>query len=554
VTTSSLLNDRFWWPLDLSPREEFAFYQFRERMGETVALNASLVEQTARELSLLMGRHISDLCDYDSLPHFNHILNGWGNVRIEDKRITDRIERFIHKGPTGLPYIIQCHLEGEVHPWQTLAYAAMAGVNPDTPIGSTTLTIRDIAQHTRQLNTSEGRELGHLLFALTYMDPEMHGGPFFLLEDACDLDRLMRRAVEAHHFGTFDVCRKFHLTEGICAVASTIKGFEEYLDAAQGFLEGQLDQLFLLGLILSEANEAIEAKKQIEPDSLIPELRDQMVLGPFLENHCYYAGHIIELAMFAESFSYAISPEQRNVMAFVVNELNKTLRHYLRFVAFEQCFLHLGHYRRAMTLLHLSEQRERRDAPFSQEELRRYTAEFEESVERSRVTANTPIDSALLDVYQLDTSPSVPRPKFEAIIDAYKKIALPHFEVRGKDDNYRRLGPPWWPRAFHYELIDYREQVGVEIHLESDEVSPFAPTLRSLLERVSTRLSNQGSEWDPAWFEGRGRLRVFFSTDLAPETVATCVLAVINETFPTLDLAVKASSRHHISTPRKLPA
>lgn len=536
MSTSSLLTDRFWWPLDLQPREELAFHQFRERMAETVALDEPLAEQTANELAAIMAVHISNLCAYDSLPHFNHILNGWGNVQCNGKRITDYLEGFIHRGATG-PYVFQCHLEGEVHPWQTFAYAAMAGVDPDIPIGSTGLTVRDVARHTRQLNTPEGRELGHLLFALTFLDPEMDGGPFFMLDDECDLERLMLRAVEAHHFGTFDVCRKFHLTEGLCAVASKIKGFEKYRGAAQGFLEGQLDQLFLLGLILKEANEAIESKKPLAPDSMIPELRTQMVLGPYLENHCYYAGHIIELAMFAESFGFAVSNEQHNVMAFVINELNRTLPHYLPYVAFEQCFLHLGHYRRAMTLFQLSTERDRNGAGFSREELTRYTAKLDEQPDRGRV--NTVIDNALLQVYQLDKSPSVPRPAFEAVVAAYKKIAPPNFAVRGRDDNYRRLGPSWWPRAVHYELVDYQQQIGVEIHVENDEVEPVAPVLRSFVERVSARLPNQTAEWDQTWFEGRGRLKLLFSYDLPAETVAAAVLTLIEETFPTLDRTVR---------------
>lgn len=41
----------------------------------------SLLTKTANDLAAIMGTHISNLCNYDSLPHFNHILNGWGNVQ-----------------------------------------------------------------------------------------------------------------------------------------------------------------------------------------------------------------------------------------------------------------------------------------------------------------------------------------------------------------------------------------------------------------------------------------------------------------------------------------
>jgi hypothetical protein len=536
---SSGFDQRFWWPLDLSPRAESAFRRFRSRMLERPAsLDASLAESASDELARVMARHVSELSQCDRLPQLSHVLNGWGDLRVDGLRISDRVERFVHRDGRGRARILQCDPEGEFHPWQSFAYAVMAGVDPDARLGSGDVTFRELALNSRHLNTTEGRELGHLLFALTELDPGMAGGPFSLQGEACDLPRLMELAVEAHHYGTFAVCRKFHLTEGLCAVAARVPGFESYRGDAQRFLEGQLDILMVLGVILEQAAELAASGEAPGPDSLIQELREALVIGPYVENHWYYAGHIIELAAFGDSFGYRLAPEHRSAVAFVLNELNRALPLYLPHAQFGECFLHLGHYRRAVTLFAALEQGHASGREFSRAELARFTPDIERLRREQDAAGDAGAAAAPPPVFQLAHEPVKRREEFERVVAEYEKVAPRHFEPRGTSDHHRRMGPLWWPRALHYELLDYGGVVGAEIHLESEAVRPLGSLVRSLLEQTTDKFPSLRVQWEPRWSKGCGRLRVLFPPDLPPAAVAAGMVTLIGATFPTLDAAV----------------
>lgn len=526
----------FWWPLDLSPRVEAAFEDFRARLrGSPVALDVPAVAEVSGQLSRLMARHVGDIMERDGLPHHCHVVNGWGDARFQGRPLMDRMAAFIHRDPEGRPFVLQVDPEGDFHPWQSLAYAVMAGVDPDRPIPPTGATLRDLARNSRYLNTREGRELGHLLFALAHLDPAAAGRPFLLEGESCDVPRLMEMAVEAHHYGGFEVCRKFHLTEGLCAMAARVEGLEGYRGDAQGFLTGQLDMLLILGLILREARALIAAGEPAREDSLLQELRGSLVMGNYLENHCYYAGHLVELATFADIFGFDLAPEHRSAMAFVLNELNALLPRYLPHLAFADCFLHLGHYRRAMTLMVELERARAEGRTATRAELARYTVDFD-ALPAGIDLAGTPRpDDA--GVFALAVSSSHPRPEFLRILEAYAPLAPAGFEARGKFDHFRRMGPPTWPRSFHYELLDYYGEVGAEIHLESEAVRPLAGRVRALRDRVASRFPGRPVGWDPAWSRERGRLSVLFDKSCAPDEVAAGLRTLIDETFPELDEA-----------------
>src|SRR5258708_2239000 len=99
-----------------------------------VSLDQSMVASTSSALAQAMSYHISDIIQRDSLPSLSHVLNGWGDVRIDGLRISDRFEDFLHYDDRGRPCILQCDPEGEFHPWQSFAYAVMAGVDADTAL------------------------------------------------------------------------------------------------------------------------------------------------------------------------------------------------------------------------------------------------------------------------------------------------------------------------------------------------------------------------------------------------------------------------------------
>jgi hypothetical protein len=406
-------------------------------------------------------------------------------------------------------------------------------VEPDEAIPGTDTTLRELAKNSRALNTGKGQELGHLLFALSFLDPDAAGRPFHFDGELRTLPELVDIAVDAHHNATFEVCRKFHLAEGLCAASMRIPGLEGYREAAQGFLEGQLDMLLLLGTILDQARKLTAAGQRAEEGSLIEELRETLVMQDYLENHCYYAGHLVELAAFAEALGFEILPEHRAATAFVVNELNATVPEFLPHAAFLRCFLHFGHYRRAMTLLPELERARAEGRMVERSDLTRFTVDFDALPPYAPVAGPSPVAQG---IFKLAAPEEGWRPRFEEIVTLYGATAPPGFEPRGRFNHFRRIGSPAWPRAFHYEILDYGKGVGAEIHLESESVAPLAERVRALTERVARRFPGRRVEWDPTWWRSRGRLRVYFPDEEAsPREVAEAVRALIDETRGDLD-------------------
>jgi len=544
----------FWWPLDLSARAETAFAALRDELTDRPpTLDIAAVRAACGSLTAVMRHHVDDIVERDGMPHLCHIVNGWGDARFRDHRLSDEVVRFVHRDADGRPFLLQCDPEGDFHPWQTFAYLVMAGADPDRRLAGADFSLRELARNSRYLNTDAGHELGHLLFALAYLDPDPAGRPFHLLDQVCDLENLMEMAVEAHHWGSFDVCRKFHLTEGLCAVASRVEGMERFRDSAQGFLDGQLDMLLLLGVILRQAATCQERGEAPKDDGLLREMRDTLVMGNFIENHIYYAGHLIEMAVFADLLGFDLRREHRAAIALVANELNRHLQHYLPHLYFPECFLHLGHYRRATSLLADLEEARSRGQRIESVDWSRYSVDFDALAADPTLAEGDPAPAAgpLPDtqgVFDLAPSTADPHPFFDQVVRCFAAAAAPGFEPRGQFSHFRRMGPPSWPRSVHYELLEYEgDGAGVEIHLESEAVEPLAAVVRGLEGRVAAAFPEQLVEWDSSWWSGRGRLRVRF-TDTAAAEIAAGMQTLIDLTFETLD---SAASRLRITSLRQ---
>jgi hypothetical protein len=545
-----MIENPFWWPLELSPAADRACEELRaELTGTPAALDVAAVERASAALAALMARHVGDIVERDGLPHLCHVINGWGDARWGGAPLSDGYGAFVHRDPAGEPFVLQCDPEGDFHPWQGFAYALMAGVDPDRQLAPGGVTLRSLARHSRFLDTTEGTELGHLLFALGTLGPDTVDPPFRMRGESCDRSRLMEKAVEAHVHGGFEVCRKFHLTEGLCAMAAGFPELAGYRGVAQGFLEGQLDVLWPLAVILREAGRLIAGGGPAAPESLLAELREALVLGNYLENHCYYAGHLIELAGLAENLGYRIRSEHRSVIHRVLNELNAILPGYLPHVSFLDCFLHLGHYRRAATLW-LELERERRE--LTPRDLAAYRCDFDELQARGGLAPAAIAASGdgagpaaeppglAAGVYALASSTAAPRPAFLEVVDRYGKLAARGFEPRGKFDHFRRMGPPAWPRSVHYELLDYGADVGAEIHLESDAVRHLGGVIRGFQGQVTPLFPGRAVEWDSRWYQGRGRLRVVFPAGTPAAEVAAAMAALISATSGSLDRAARS--------------
>ncbi|MBY3222197.1 hypothetical protein [Rhizobium laguerreae] len=246
----------YWWPLALDEHVDLKFADFRgTTLSDEVTLRRSLLERTVDLLAQAMRPHIFEIVERDGLPHLAHAIVGWGDATFCGFQLSDHIAAFVTRGPTG-PHIPQCDPEGDFHPWQSFAYAAMAGTEGNRMLGRSPHSLISLTRNSRHLQTSEGRELGHLLFALAEFDPDPDGPPLFMEGQRLELRQLPELAIHAHHFATFEVCRKFHLTEGICAAVARIPGFEPYRPHAQGFLDGQMTVLELFAFLMNSIRQS----------------------------------------------------------------------------------------------------------------------------------------------------------------------------------------------------------------------------------------------------------------------------------------------------------
>ncbi len=95
-------------------------------------------------------------------------------------------------------------------------------------------------------------------------------------------------------------------------------------------------------------------------------------------------------------------------------------------------------------------------------------------------------------------------PYFQSVLDTYNREAADPLKTRGQGRSYRQIRPDAWPSMLHYEYLNYQDEIGAEIHLESDQVRPLANLLQQF--SGSRILDNIILAWDPRWSRGRGRL------------------------------------------------
>ena len=131
---------------------------------------------------------------------------------------------------------------------------------------------------------------------------------------------------------------------------------------------------------------------------------------------------------------------------------------------------------------------------------------------------------------------------FQEIIDVYNTSAQTGYEATGNDPDFRVISIKDWPFGVHYEFVDEGANgIGLDIHLETDEVKNLADVLAGF-EDPFTRLFPEAKVlWDPTWFKNRGRLHVAFEREADPHALTEAMKTVIKETFPAIDKALKTS-------------
>ncbi|UII31855.1 hypothetical protein LVD17_26555 [Fulvivirga ulvae] len=530
---------KFWWPLDLSEKAQQVFEDtIKHFEQERQELDCEKAQSVSELSSRLMKANLNEILERDSLPNLCHIINGWGNAAVNDHHLLDYFEDFVHYNEDNKPYILQCLPEGDFHPWQSFAYAVMAGIKGDEKFGKSGHTLSEVSGNSRYVNHHEGEELGHLLFALSFLENKGTPEPFMFRDRQADLEELMEWATTTHVTGTFRVCRKFHLTEGLCAVSTRFNGFEPYKEIAPYFLEGQLNMIFLLSIILDEALDAIASEKVMEKGSVASELREVIAVKEYFENHLYYAGHIIELATFAHLLGFKMSDAHRNAMIKVINQLNSIFPKYIPALCFSEAFLGIGHYRRSVTLLMEILEREEKKEAMDWEMLKNFTVDFNQ-IEPLTFTSDEIKESeqlVALEIFKLAEPSEKTNDYLQQIITAYEALSpAKQFSLRSKFPHFRRVLPEGWPRSVHFELLDYEtksEKIGIEFHLESEEVKFLQSSLGELRDLLAEAFPEYEVVDDLEWYHGKGRVKITLPYNMGADNTAKAFLKFIEVSHP----------------------
>ena len=522
-----------WWPFGLPVEQQSAVDRFTEMIeAADITLDLRAYERTLDALDLVMAGHIDNIISRDGLPHHAHLINGWGNAVLRDgSRLVDGLAPFVHHGAADIGVILQKHSEGEVHPWQSLAYALMAGADPDAPIGDTDHTIRSVAAASRWLLTDEGEELGHLLYGLARLGDDASDRPFILSDfSEVGLEGLVAMSVRAHISGHFEVCRKAHLTEGICAAVARFDQLRSMRPVASSFLKGQISTLLLLGVIA----EQVGLRREGAPGNaeLVGSMQKTLALGPLIENHFYWAGHVMEIAGLAMIDGFELSAQDRKLMIFVANELNLIAAGALAVTDFPTSFLHFGHYRRGVTLLAAAEAARSADRQLTVADLPTYSADFQTPKVAPDDDGPSEFDHPY---FLLADSPPGPSARLLAVLDAYRAITSPGFELRGGFPHFRRVLPAGWPRSVHYEMLETEGgSVTADLHFESPSAAELSSGFEAEVAAGALRDQCPDVVWDPSWYDGLGRLQLA-RTPEHPDELARDFKAMIGATFPLVD-------------------
>jgi hypothetical protein len=530
-----IAGDRLWWPLPKQARylkEAKAYADFLKRSQPR--LDRTALDRAKASLDKTMLDHAAQILRSDSMPVLSHLINGWGAGTFREECFLDSYASFLHRcGPRNYK-ILQRHSEGDFHPWQSIAYAVMAGVSPDTKIGSNLPSLRSIAAHSLDLGTDDPAELGHFLFSIGPLRFRRGDIKARFGDRIRPLDELVQLAICEHFSGSFAVCRKIHLTEGVCAVASFFPAFRKYRELAQEFLNTQLDMMLLLGTVLWLSS---DGRERPHAPLTIKRIQSALAVQNIFENHVFYAGHLLELAAFSRLLGYEVSEVHQLAISYAANWIARRLPAAMLKSDFAECIYQYGHFRRGITLWQALASKKTIAAEWPHQLLSAYTVNLHESAaEEDDDDHHDSHASSLLADFTFVTAAGHEDPTLQGILSKRGVSDNRNMRPVGRFGHFRRFRPNSWPRSLHYEILVKNAQPSVEIHLESEEVAFIGSHLKDNLAEISKAFPGRRVEWDNRWWgKGRGRVRVAYDECPASAQVFDDLEKLIGLTFDGLD-------------------
>lgn len=129
-------------------------------------------------------------------------------------------------------------------------------------------------------------------------------------------------------------------------------------------------------------------------------------------------------------------------------------------------------------------------------------------------------------------------PYLDEVIKSYDAQAGHGMKTRGRSPKYRQIKPDAWRGApVHYELVNYSDETGVELHLEGEAVAFLVDMVKELQGKVYGP-RNIPAVWDAKWTK-YGRLVVKCpKADMPPQDVAATMEDLIGKTCEDISRAL----------------
>lgn len=354
----------------IDPKSQAELRAFKERLeGSELALDTGGLKMASLGIALSLKNLVYPTTSLGSLSYNAHLVNGFGNFRFKGITGLSALSSFskVKDGRYSMPQDGKGNC-ADYHPWQTFAYAAMAGIKPEQDVNPLGISLRDLALNSRDLNLAEGivgSQAGHLLFAAAFITPD---ADLIIKSNRTKLTlrEIVRLALIAHADSQHCVCSGFHLTEGLCAVGSKIDKMDEIKLEAAELLKRQLDVLAKTLALGAEVS-----------------IMDQIAYSLYMDmnhmklsNRINIIAHILELGGFAQILGYELDRTQINLLKYSANEIVNNICAILG-LPLNLCLTYLCHLRRAIELLVEIEEAKNLGLPLSSIEISKYVVDFD---------------------------------------------------------------------------------------------------------------------------------------------------------------------------------
>ena len=531
IRLGSRFEDHAWFPLDLDDGELRTIDRFifllQSGLAESDPSSSGVMDEL--ETSLILPK-LSDVLASDHLSVLSHLINGWGDATWGCKSFSDSLIPFLHQNRAGKWSVFQCHPEGEVHPWQSFAYTLFAGMKPWKLLPGWPTSLEEIMRFSNKLGTDEGEQLGHLLFAAAFLElADDDKFELSLFRQRLPLQDAFKLAAKAHFSGHFGVCRKFHLTEGLCAMARR-KKFLEYDALAQSFFSSHMDLL-----VVFCAAHWVNQKKipKISDIQFFDSICSQIGVGKLFVNHLFYAGHLLELMGVGMMFGYELDETQINAGLLMRELFNKQIAFANSRIDIPENIYQLGHFRRGATMIDEFASSTPRDIDECLSRLSRFV--LREKSDRALVSPIEPRADGKRDPYtwhRFVPPKSALSDQLSKIVKEFNSRNSMNLEAIGRHSHFRRVQPRGWPRAIHFEFLEENNGVSVELHFESDRFYGLARDVFLGLSKQKREFHGLRIAIDERWNLG---VRIFLidETDtLSPSETVDAMLVLIGLASP----------------------